>query len=251
MRKSTLRGSIIISLFLLTISSFADHVPFNHPDRKTTFALQQDLRVFWKVSDNFKLLFEGQIKESLTDNTTANHLSANQSFPEILAFRIGVLYRVHRNIKVGAYYQLYNRRNHHTGNLNSEHIPMIDIIPRLKLGGNFVAEIRLRNEFNLYSKADQSRKSTLWYAIKIRPKITYFHNKDAEFKFATFLAYEIYIPVNYDKYHMEHWIYAGFTIPIAGDFSISPYYALIIHRESSDHTGGVTHLFGLGMIFNF
>ncbi len=259
----------IIAILAITGTAFSLHVPFNHPNRKQSFALQQDLRLFYKVTPDFKLLFEGQMKESLTTGTTGTpgtgnfQPSSNQKFPEILAFRIGGLYRLHPNLKIGAYYQLYNRRSHHTGKLNSEHVPMVDIVHRFKLASRFVAELRLRNELNINTGADQGRINKVWYTIKIRPKITYFLIEDAQFKLAVFLAYEIYIPVNYGSGRtnpftgvvlpngmMEHWLYTGLVLPFMEKLSLNPYYALRFNRSGGDHTAGMTHIVGLGLTLN-
>lgn len=242
---------ILVTCFLMTGVTFAEHVSWNHPDRDQSFALQQELRIFYRIIPDLKLLFEAQMKKSLSTSSTNNHPSENQLFPEILAFRFGGIYRLHPNFKIGTYYQLYNRRNHHTGNLNAEHIPILDLIPRIKLAQNLVAELRMRNEFNIYSGTDQARKNTLWYSIKLRPKLTYFLIEEAQFKLAAFLAYEIYIPVNYKTTHMENWIYTGVIFPITEVISLIPYYALIFHQSAVDHTGGMTHMLGLGINLNF
>ncbi len=240
---------IFIAVLLVTPHAlFADHIPFNHPSligQDFTVAFQQDLRIFYKVDPDIKLLFESQLKENIHQDSTLN------KFPELLTFRFGGLFRLHNNFKVGAYYQLYNRRNFNTGNLNSEHIPMIDLIPRVKLSDNIVFELRLRNEFNFYSDPEQGRVNTLWYSLKIRPKFTYFVFDEIEFKLATFLAYEIYIPINYDSTHMEHWIYYGFTFPLTKEMSLSPYAAMIFHQGVGTLAASKTLLFGLGLTFNF
>ncbi|HEO65205.1 MAG TPA: DUF2490 domain-containing protein [Spirochaetes bacterium] len=260
---------IIISILATTGTAFSLHVPFNHPNRKQSFALQQDLRLFYKVTSHFKLLFEGQMKESLTTSTTGtpgtgnSQPSSNQKFPEILAFRVGGLYRLQSNLKIGAYYQLHNRRNHHTGRLNSEHVPMVDIVPRFKLSSRFVAELRLRNELNINTGSGQGRITKVWYTIKIRPKITYFLIEDAEFKLGAFFAYEIYIPVNYGSDRadpftgeirpngmMEHWLYTGLVLPFTEKLSLNPYYALRFNRSGGDHTAAMTHIVGLGLTLN-
>ncbi|HEO65155.1 MAG TPA: hypothetical protein ENI73_04710 [Spirochaetes bacterium] len=241
----------IFATFLLIIIPnilFADHIPFNHPGligQDFTVAFQQDLRIFYKVHPDIKLLFETQLKENIHQDSAFN------KFPELLTFRVGGLFRLHTNFKVGAYYQLYNRRNFNTGNLNSEHIPMIDLIPRFKLSKFIVFELRLRHEFNFYSDAEQSRLKTLWYSVKVRPKFTYYVFDEIEFKMATFLAYEIYIPINYDSTHMEHWIYYGLTFPLTKEMSLSPYAAMVFHRAVGTLAASKTLLFGLGLTFDF
>ncbi|HEO65154.1 MAG TPA: hypothetical protein ENI73_04705 [Spirochaetes bacterium] len=257
MYKNTIRWIILIFTFMNAHIVFADHVPWNHPDRKQSFALQQDLRLFIKVDPAVKLLFEFQMKESLSTSGTANHTSGNQKLPEILAFRVGGIFRLHQNFKLGAFYQFHELRNNHTGNLNLENIFMLDFIPRVKLGSSVVAELRVRNEFNHFSGSDQPRlDGNLWYAVKLRPKLTYYikDSDGLDVVAAPFIAYEIYLPITYDIHNLEHWIYAGLIIPnfFLKELSVIPNYAIrFTGNGGGNHTAGMTHIFGIGLNFNF
>ncbi len=241
---------IILLIFGVHSLSYSSHVPPNHPDRSTSFALQHETRIFTKLTPDIKLLFEDQIKASLSDSKTTNHSTGNQRSPEILAYRLGALFRLHKNFKIGSFYQLYNVRHHHSGEFNSEHVFLVDLIPRFKLSRSIVGELRVRNDMNYYTGSDQSRADPLWYSLKLRPKISYFHIRDAQLKWSIYLAYEIYLPVNYKFSNMENWVYLGYLYPITPSFALNPYYSLIIHTGTSDHTGGVTHLFGLSFNIN-
>lgn len=243
---------LIILIFISKENYAGNYSIWNHPNQKQSFALQQDLRLFYKLSPSFKLLFEAQAKELLTvDDTNDNWETNKKKMPEVLAFRIGGLYRAARNLKIGLSYQSYNRRNFLTGNLNYEHIPILDIIPRFKLSDNLVFEFRLRNEFNYYNESEQSREHPLWYSIKIRPKFSYFLFDELDLTLIAFISYEAYLPINYSISHLEHWAYAGVTIPITNYFSVSPYYAMRYLDSTSVFTTSMTHIFGTGFTFDF
>lgn len=86
-------------LIFITSHTFAgSYSIWNHPNQAQSFALQQDLRIFYQFSPSFKLLFETQAKELLTINNSNDHFEdSKKEVPEILSFRIGVLYRIHKN----------------------------------------------------------------------------------------------------------------------------------------------------------
>jgi hypothetical protein len=135
-------------------------------------------------------------------------------------------------LKMGAYYQLqmgvWHDEDWDKGtdgiwrwwntNKRLEHLALVDFRPRVKLGETWVAESRVRLQYNITSTHR---------TIKIRPGVTHFWTKNDKPFINFFGQVELYLPLNYNKpyslyeiwgylgalYHMKKWF--GFGTHVA------------------------------------
>jgi hypothetical protein len=136
------------------------------------------------------------------------------------SFTLGGYYRIHRNVKIGAFYKLQLNARHDDDWIDDgtkwiwadasrriEHLAMVDLTPRFLLpflpGENWVTQFKTRYEYN-FSNAQQT--------LLLRPGITYFQIRNRDPLFNLTFQYAAYLSLNFgDKLWYSHGPYLNFT----------------------------------------
>lgn len=147
------------------------------------------------------------------------------------ALMLGSYARVHRNLKLGAFYRLQNGARHDDDWVKDglgwrwrpttnrpESVLVLDATPRASLGGSFVGSLKVRWESNLYN-----RQTTL----KLEPEVAWFWLDGLAPKATVFLRHGTYVPLNFGtRSYYERWWYLGGLWHPATDVSLGPSVAL-------------------------
>lgn len=149
------------------------------------------------------------------------------------SFTAGTYRRIHRNVKVGAFYRLQAGARHDDDWLDRgggawewddtrdryEHLLMADVTPRFLLGRSGVAAAKLRYEYNL---------SNGLQVLLLRPGYTWFHMVDRQPRWNLGVNYALYFSLNFgDSLLYEHgpylsWLYHLsdlLKLEVRGDFN--------------------------------
>ena len=131
----------------------------------------------------------------------------------------GSYYRLHKNLKIGAFYLLQAGVRHDDDwvNLNPgwewqdtinrlEHNLVLDLTPRFLiphiLNKNAVGSLKTRYQYNFFNNHQ---------TLLVKPGFTYFYMKDRKPVWNTSLAYSFYIPLNFSETLLyEHGPYINF-----------------------------------------
>jgi len=183
----------------------ADHVAPTAP-KSRVMEYEANLRAFVKKG---KIDYFGEIKGRWEDEDSEFRYRS---------FTLGPYYRVHKNVKIGAFYRFQLGARHDDdwvqppslwdwkdSRKRGEHVFILDATPRAQLsflpGENWVLALKTRYLYNTFNK-----QSTL----KLRPGLTYFWLKGLDPFMNFFLQYEVYLPLNYGESSIyETWLYAG------------------------------------------
>ena len=129
------------------------------------------------------------------------------------SFTLGGYYRVHPNVKIGAFYRLQFGARHdddwiNTGSewiwrdtsLRPEHIAMVDVTPRFLMdflpGENWVFSVKNRYEATMY---EQDASFYFLQSLMVRPGITFFYLRNREPVFNVSLQYGSYWSLNFGE----------------------------------------------------
>lgn len=196
----------LVSLIMVLVSAAAvrgEHVPEAGGldlDFRTRAAVAADIGD-WNPYLDLEGRFEGEDNQFRYRSVTA-----------------GAYRRVHRNVKVGAFYRLQAGVRHDDDWLDLgggfwewddtgdryEHLLMADVTPRLLLGRSGVAAAKLRYEYNL---------SNGLQVLLLRPGYTWFHVVDRQPRWNLGVNYALYFSLNFgDSLLYEHgpylsWLY--------------------------------------------
>lgn len=163
----------------------------------------------------------------------------------------GGYYRIHPNVKVGAFYRLQFGARHDddwidTGSewiwrntmARPEHVVVLDVTPRALLpflpGESWVFAIKTRYEVTMY------QQDTTFYALQslmVRPGLTYFYVQDREPVFNVSLQYGTYWSINFGEVPWySHGPYLNFLYHLAPGLQIDASVGakFIYWDESSD-----------------
>ena len=187
----------ILVLTLLTVFSsagllYADHIPVP-PEGVVEF--EGRIAAFLKIND-FQPLAE--LKARLEEE--------EREF-RYLSFTLGSYYRLHENLKVGAFYRVQRGERHDDDWVFTdpgwkwedtrdrfEHLLMADVSPRFLLdfipGKNWVLMLKNRYIFNTFNSE---------HTILVRPGLTYFLLYDREPLFNFSFNYYLYFPLNFGE----------------------------------------------------
>jgi hypothetical protein len=232
----------------------ADHVP---PVPGGVVELEGNARLFLKYNNFTPLLdIEGRWEDE------------NLEF-RYHALTVGGYYRVHKNIKVGAFYRLQRGARHDDDwiDLNpgwewqdtlnrNEHVLIFDFSPRFQLdfipGKNWVFMLKNRYLFNTFNNQ---------HTVKVRPGLTYFLIVDRAPLLNFSVNYDLYIPLNYgETFLYGQWPYIDVLYHATEQIKItfSAAYKNIAWSTSQDaKDGGESHytvnykafVLGAGLIF--
>lgn len=183
---------------------FASHIPESGGHRLEG---EYNIRVFMK-KDDFNLMGE----------TDGRFEGSNKDF-RYHSVTIGPYYRLHRNLKLGAFYKLQRGVWHDDDwilleddtwkwrdtSSRNEHVFVLDASPRVQLpflpGSSWVGELKSRYYYNAFNDHQ---------TITVRSGITYFWLDKMQPFLNFYLQYEMYFPLNYGKALIyERWIYLG------------------------------------------
>jgi len=194
-----IKGLIVIPLLFCTVT-YADHTPTALSEGPNFRGVFRTFYPYKKV----KLLGELEFRQE----------ENNRNYK---ALRLGGKYRLHRNLKLGAYFKrAYGLRHDDDwvkpdkwkwldSESRGENLFSIEASARTLLnslpGGSWVGEFRLQNEMNLHN--DQN-------VFKLRPGLTYIWTKNGKAFINFYAQYEVYMPTNFsDESIYEKWAYLG------------------------------------------
>jgi hypothetical protein len=165
-------------------------------------AAEAELRVFLRRGQDLAFYLEGTG-------------SLQRGERRLLRGMAGAYYRLHSNLRVGAFFQRQYGMVH-DGDWNSgaqawndtrgrgESSVIADVTPRLLLDflpGSWVGEIKTRLHHNLFNSQSTAT---------VRPGLTYFWLQDDEPFLNFFAQYELYFPLNYGQATIyRQWAYLG------------------------------------------
>lgn len=162
------------------------------------------------------------------------------------ALTLGSYYRLHRNVKAGAFVRLQQgvRRDDdwiepspgvwewEDAGERTEIVAVADVTPRFQLGflpgGNWVLAVKGRYELN----TDDLRQS-----IKVRPGLTWFWIVDRNPLLNASLAWEAYIPLNFGSTLLyEQWAYLDLLYHLTPTVKLEASFArrVVTWTDSSD-----------------
>jgi hypothetical protein len=197
-----MKRKVLLFVMMLSVSFlYAGHLPILSQD---FFELQTRIAGFWNLGP-FDPLLELQGRFEDTDLEFRYR-----------ALTAGAYYRLHRNVKIGAFYRLQAGARHDDDwiDLNPgwewidsrsrlEHIVILDVSPRFQLdflpGQNWILMVKGRYLLNTFN---------MQQSILLRPGLTYFlmHNREPVINFS--LNYDLYFPLNFGTTLLyEHWPY--------------------------------------------
>lgn len=194
--------------------------------------LQYDLalRMFKKV-DDFRL-----VAELFSHSESAKSIDTPQSDKQIFEnhIMVGSYYRLIKNLKMGAFYQLQQGKRHdddwtsdngdwfwEDSKKRIEHAAILDLSPRFLLSplGLSSAVLEIKNRYHYSSYENEQSYS-------VRPGITWFWMKNREPFINIFFHYEFIFALNYgSKTLREHWPYLGFLYHAGDTLKLGGYIA--------------------------
>lgn len=147
------------------------------------------------------------------------------------ALMLGSYARVHRNLKLGAFYRLQYGARHdddwvkegtawawRASGGRPESVLVLDATPRASLGGSFTGALKARWERDLYN-GQQS--------LKLEPEVAWFWLDGLEPKATLFARHGTYIPLNFGtRSWYERWWYVGGLWHPSPSVSLGPSAAL-------------------------
>jgi len=187
----------------------ADHqVPRTPGGREVEF--ESDLRAFFKKG---KVSWLGELK---------GRLEKEPSQFRYRSLTLGPYRRIHKNVKVGAFYRFQQGARHDDDWIQpppatpdvwdwrdtrdrGEHLFILDATPRVELpflpGESWVLALKGRYLYNTFNAQ---------HTLQLKPGLTYFWMKGMDPFLNLFLNYELYLPLNYGVSRVyETWLYAG------------------------------------------
>lgn len=181
------------------------------------YLLRTHLRYFFKKG---KSLYQAEaVHNSKIDNRVNRE------------YQIGYKYRFHNNMKAGfGFARRYGLRHDddwkfvpgqwswEATNGRGENHFILDVSPRFDFD-KFVAEFRVRNEYNFFNDQD---------TLRLRPGLTYFWFRNGNPFINIFAQYEAHIPINYnvDNHGIrEGWFWLGGLYHLHRNFKVGGYFA--------------------------
>lgn len=165
---------------------------------------------------------------------------------------LGAYGRAHRNLKLGAFYQVQSGARHDHDWTNDtagawfwrptsnrpENILILDATPRASLGGRFVGSLKVRWERNFFNGHN---------SLKLEPEVAWFWLEGLRPRATVFLRHGTYIPLNFGNrsFYERSWYLGGLWHPSAA-VSVGPSVALrdVVWTTSSAFaasSGGVSY----------
>lgn len=148
------------------------------------------------------------------------------------ALMLGAYGRAHRNLKLGAFYQVQSGARHDHDWTNDttgkwfwrptanrpENILILDATPRASLGGRFVGSLKVRWERNFFNGQN---------SLKLEPEVAWFWLEGLRPRATVFLRHGAYIPLNFGNrsFYERSWYLGGLWHP-APAVSVGPSVAL-------------------------
>lgn len=233
--------------------AFAEHIPATPSG---VFELSNHARVFLRADDwnpmvSLEWRFEGEELEIGTRSLT-----------------LGTYYRVHRNVKVGAFYRLQAGARHDDDWVKDdammwewqdasdryEHLLILDVTPRFLLeflpGENWVLYLKNRYIYNTFNDH---------HVLQTRPSLTYFHLVDREPLLNVTAAFDTYFSLNFGEtavYRFYPYVNVLYHLSplIKIDASFAPETVVWSTSQDAIDDGPYTvryrpYVFGLGVIF--
>lgn len=199
-RERLVRIGTVLLMVVAGVGATSEHVP-SAPNSAVDVATH--LRAFWRVDRwNPMVGLEVRSEDGFTDLYRS--------------FTAGSYYRIHRNLKVGAFYRLQQATRHdddwiardgsfewNDTNDRMEHVFIADASPRFLFpwlpGENWVFMLKSRYAYNIYNTHQ-------W--VQLRPGLTYFHIVDRQPRLNASVQWEFYLPVNFGEALLyAHWPY--------------------------------------------
>lgn len=197
------RTLLIVAAMLCVVHLHAAHVP---SIEETGFEIQTHGRFFY-LAGNLSGMFEyiGRFE------------GADTSF-RYQGITLGGYYRLHRNVKVGAFYRLQVNARHdddwitegsgwiwEDASRRFEHLGIVDVTPRFQLGflpgENWVASVKARYDYNF---------SNAQHTLLLRPGLTYFWVRDRAPLLNISAQYATYLSLNFgDRPWYRHGPYVN------------------------------------------
>lgn len=216
-------------LFFLSLLIPLSKIEANTPSNDDSFNQMYSIRSFYR---------------SYGFNTMAEYRYLNNEVRENeRTLTLGSRYRIHPNLKLGAFYQLaYGLRHDEdwvkindrwqwrdTSDRN-EDILMVELSPRTLLeflpGETWSGELRIRFRHNLFNDNN---------TILLRPGLSYYWFRKGEIFMNFYLQHELYLPLNYGQSTLyQQWTYLGMIYHLAKNIKISP--SLSIGKITWEHT---------------
>ena len=185
--------AVIALFFAIVLPGGAAHLP---KIPKTAFEIHTHGRLFFALENlSFMLEYVGRFEE------------ADMEF-RYQSFALGGYYRLHPNIKLGAFYKLQLNARHDDdwvklpeggwewidASERFEHLGMVDLTPRIALdflpGKNWVASLKSRYEYNFTQSL---------HTLLVRPGLSFFWVLDRQ-PFLNFaLQYALYLSLNFGE----------------------------------------------------
>jgi hypothetical protein len=201
-KKRVFRMLVLVLSAALPVTAFAEHVP-------TARSGEVDYQFRINIAKDYGELepmaeLTGRIEENDYRYTSAT---------------LGGYYRVHRNLKLGAFYRLQSGARHDDDWIDTnpgwewrdtmdrlEQVLILDASPRFLLdslpGENWVFMLKNRYFYNTWNRQQ---------SLMVRPGLTYVHLRDREPVFNLGLQYGFYFPLNFsDALIYEHDPYLSF-----------------------------------------
>ncbi len=208
---------------LLLLSATPSRASHAAPPAESVSEYESNLRFFYKT---------GQFQ-------WAAEARARWEYANLLPYRdltLGPYYRLHKNLKVGAFYRIQQGARHDDDwveprkgewiwqdtSRRSEHVFILDATPRMELPigsrGSWVGA--LKNQY-LIDTFNNHR------TYKLRPELNYFWMKGLNPFMNFFVHYEVYFPLNYGVSSIyETWLYTGGLYHYKQNVSLGGYLAL-------------------------
>lgn len=200
--------AVVLALLLVAGAGFAQHAPGDGAPLlpSPAFELGGHARVFADAGDLSGML------EYLTRFETDRMVDNGEEFL-YHALAAGGYYRLHRNVKVGAFYRLQFGARHDEDWIETdgqwlwrdtagraEHVFMADATPRLLLRflpeESWVLAVKNRYELTVFT---QDAERTMLHSLLVRPGLTYFHLRDREPVFNASLQYATYWSLSFGE----------------------------------------------------
>ena len=228
------RFIVLFALIALAAGLNAEHLP---SIAETGFEIETHGRFFYLAGD-----LSGVFEYTGTFEPAATEFRYQ-------GFTLGGYYRLHKNVKVGAFYRLQTNARHDNdwiqegsewlwedGSGRFEHLGIVDVTPRFQLGflpgENWVASLKARYDYN-FSNAQQT--------LLLRPGLTYFWVRDRAPILNISAQYTTYLSLNFgDKPWYRHGPYLNILYHIGErllvDVGVSKQW--VYWSESEEFTAG-------------
>ncbi len=251
------KAVLVLTILCFSGPLLADHIPVA-PEGVLEF--EGRIAAFLKIND-FQPLVE--IKARLEDE---------ERELRYMSLTLGSYYRLHENLKIGAFYRLQRGKRHdddwvwddsawvwewEDSRDRYEHLLMADVSPRFQLdfipGKNWVLMLKNRYIFNTFDSH---------HMILVRPGLTYFLLVDREPLFNFGFNYYLYFPLNfgettlYEHYHQLSVLYHAsplLKLELTGSYRTTIWSTSKDEREidGEKYTEAYQRwVIGLGVLFN-